>query len=116
MTDSPVKDSNAEIARKLNIGWRYFSARGYVDGFGHISARTADPGKVLITPHSLRPDSAPEDFAVVDLDGNQPDSDAKLPGELPIHLEIYKVRPDVGSIAHFHCPFATSFSMAEHDT
>ncbi len=110
-----MTDSNETIARKLNIAWRFFSARGYVDGFGHISARTDDPGKVLITPHSLRPDSQPEDFVLIDLDGNCQDNDAKLPGELPIHLEIYKSRPDVGSVAHFHCAHSTAFSMSEHD-
>ena len=108
-------DDNAELAEKLNKAWRFFYGRGFIDGFGHISARTQDPTQILITPHSLRPDSAPEDFVVVDLDGNQQDSDAKPPGELPIHLEIYKARPDVGSVAHFHCAYATSFSMSEHD-
>ena len=110
-----MTDSNAAIAEKLNTAWRFFSARGYVDGFGHISARTGDPDKILITPHSLRPDSEPDDFALVDLDGNVIGRDARMPGELPIHTEIYKSRPDVGSVAHFHCPNATSFSMSEHD-
>ncbi len=110
-----MTETNEEIAQKLNTAWRFFSARDYVDGFGHISARTQDPNRVLITPHSLSPDSKPEDFVLVDLDGNQIGSDAKLPGELPIHLEIYKSRADVGSVAHFHCAHATSFSMSEHN-
>lgn len=110
-----MTDSNEDIARNLNTAWRFFSARGYVDGFGHISARTGDPDKVLITPHSLRPDSRPEDFVLIDLDGNRYGHDARLPGELPIHLEIYKSRPDVGSVAHFHCAHSTAFSMSEHD-
>ena len=66
-----MTDSNEAIAEHLNIAWRFFSAKGYVDGFGHISARTEDPNKILITPHSLRPDSGPEDFVLIDLDGNR---------------------------------------------
>lgn len=110
-----MTESNEAIARKLNTAWRFFSARGYVDGFGHISARTGNPEQILITPHSLRSDSQPEDFALIDLDGNRLGNDARMPGELPIHLEIYKGRPDVGSVAHFHCAHSTAFSMSEHD-
>jgi ribulose-5-phosphate 4-epimerase/fuculose-1-phosphate aldolase len=110
-----MTESNEAIAEKLNIAWRFFSSHGYVDGFGHLSARTEDPNKVLITPHSLRPDSQPEDFVLIDLDGNRYGHDARLPGELPIHLEIYKNRPDVGSVSHFHCAHSTAFSMSEHD-
>ena len=110
-----MSETNEEIAENLNIAWRFFCSNGYVDGFGHISARTADPDRVLITPHSLRADSTPDEFVMIDLDGNQYGSDVKLPGELPIHLEIYKSRPDVGSVSHFHCMHATSFSMSEHD-
>jgi len=110
-----MTETNEEITAKLNTAWRFFSARDYVDGFGHISARTQDPNRILITPHSLAPNSKPEDFVLVDLDGNQIGSDAKLPAELPIHLEIYKSRNDVGSVAHFHCAYATSFSMSEQN-
>ena len=110
-----MTETNEQIAQKLSTAWRFFSANGYVDGFGHISARTSDPDKVLITPHSLRPDSQPEDFVLIDLNGRQIGSDVKLPGELPIHLEIYKSRPDVGSVSHFHCAHSTAFSMSEHD-
>jgi ribulose-5-phosphate 4-epimerase/fuculose-1-phosphate aldolase len=110
-----VTDSNAVLAEKLNTAWRFFYGRGFVDGFGHISARTREPDKILITPHELTRESSPDEFVIVDLDGNQPDSDVKLPGELPIHLEVFKARPDVGAVAHFHCLNATSFSMSEHE-
>jgi len=110
-----VTDSNAILAEKLNTAWRFFYGRGFVDGFGHISARTADPGKVLMTPHELGIDSSPEDFVLVDLDGNPQGPSVKLPAEMPIHLEVFKARPDVGAVAHFHCLHATSFSMSEHD-
>lgn len=109
-----MTDSNAVLAEKLNTAWRFFYGRGFVDGFGHISARTSDPNLVLMTPHELGPDSSPDEFVIVDLDGNQHGSDVKLPGELPIHLEAFRARPDVGAVAHFHCHHATSFSMSEH--
>ncbi len=110
-----MTDTNDVLRRKLSTAWRFFYGRGFVDGFGHISARTQDPNVVLMTPHDLGKVSHPEDFVLCDLEGKQFGTDVKLPGELPIHLEIFKSRPDVGAVAHFHTHNATSFSMSEHD-
>ncbi len=108
-------DSNPVLQEKLNKAWKFFFKRGFVDGFGHISARTQNPERILISPHELTADSKPSDFVEIDLDGNQFGTDAPMPGELPIHLEVYKARPDVNAVAHFHPHNATSFSMSEHD-
>lgn len=103
------------LAEKLNKAWRFLYGRGFIDGFGHISARMDDPERILVAPHSLGEDSQPEDFVIVDLDGTQIDSDVKLPAELPIHLAIYRHRPDVGSVAHLHPMYATSFTMNDRE-
>lgn len=108
-------DSNKLIAEKLNKAWRFLYGRGFIDGFGHISARTESTDQILVAPHSLRDDSHPEDFVLVDLEGNQLETDVKLPAELPIHLAIYKSRPDVGSVAHLHSLHATSFTMSNRE-
>ncbi|HUZ91419.1 MAG TPA: class II aldolase/adducin family protein [Methylocella sp.] len=105
--------SDVEIAAQLAKAWRFFYNRGFVDGFGHISARLNDAERMLISRHNLGKQASPVDFVVVDLEGRQIGTAAPLPGELPIHLEIYKLRPDVASIAHFHCLYATSFSMTK---
>lgn len=110
-----MTDTKAALAEKLITAWRFFYGRGFVDGFGHISARTEVPDRILLTPHAFGYDAAPDDLVIVDLDGRQHGSDVRLPSELPIHLEIYKSRQDVGSVAHFHCHHATSFSMSEHN-
>ena len=106
-------ESNGELAEKLNKAWRFFYGRGFIDGFGHISARTSQPDQILISPHSLAHESKPQDFVLVDLAGNIIAGEGKLPGELAIHLELYKYRADIGSVAHFHCLYATSFSMSD---
>jgi ribulose-5-phosphate 4-epimerase/fuculose-1-phosphate aldolase len=108
-------EENSKIAGKLAKAWLFFYDRGFIEGFGHISARTADPNRILISPHSLGRRVTPESFVIVDLDGRQIGTNAPLPGELPIHLEIYKVRPDVGSVAHFHCLYPTSFGMSDRE-
>jgi len=105
-------ETNDALAEKLNKAWRFFFRRGFLDGFGHISARTADPDVILVSPHSLGANSRPGDFVLAGLAGRVLEGAGALPGELPIHLEIYKRRPDVGSVAHFHLMHATSFSMS----
>jgi len=110
-----MTDTDDVLRDKLDKAWRFFYGRGFIDGFGHISARTQKPDRILVTPHDLGRRSRPEDFVVVDLEGKQIGSDVKLPGELPIHLDVYKARPDVGSVAHFHAIYPTSFSMSSVD-
>ena len=53
------------LREKLSIAWRFFYGRGFVDGFGHISARTEDPNVVLMTPHDLGEAVAPGRFSSV---------------------------------------------------
>jgi ribulose-5-phosphate 4-epimerase/fuculose-1-phosphate aldolase len=106
-------DSNEVLAEKLSTAWRFLYGRGFVDGFGHITARAAEPDHFLVTPHSLDSRSQPEDMATVDLEGNVIGPPVRLPAELPIHLEIYRRRPDVGSVAHLHLLYTTSFSMTD---
>ena len=73
------------------------------------------PDRILISPHSLGPRVTADDFVIVDLEGRQHGTTAPLPGELPIHLEVFKARPDVGSVAHFHCLYPTSFGVSEQE-
>ncbi len=107
--------NDQDIGGKLLKAWRYFFDKGFVDGFGHISARTNNSNEMLVSRHNLGRNVGLEDFVVVDLDGNQIGTTAPLPGELPIHLEIYRSRPDVRSIAHFHSTFSTSFSVSDRE-
>lgn len=108
-------DTDHETTVKLLMAWRYFFDKGYVDGFGHISARTRDGSHMLLSRHNLARNATLEDFVLVDFDGQQIGTSAPLPGELPIHSEIYRSRPDVGSVAHFHSTFATSFSVSNRE-
>lgn len=101
------------ISEKLVKAWKFFYKRGFVDGFGHISARVHSNGHILLSRHALTSTVSMDDFVLLDLNGRCLSGPAALPGELPIHIEIYKRRPDVGSIAHFHCLFSTSFTISD---
>jgi ribulose-5-phosphate 4-epimerase/fuculose-1-phosphate aldolase len=108
-------EQDLKSAEKLATAWRFLYDKGFIEGFGHISARTADAASMLISPHSLGRVATAADFVRVDMNGRQQGTAAALPGEFPIHSEIYKSRPDVGSIAHFHCLYPTSFGMSERE-
>ena len=43
--------------------WNFLYKRGFIEGFGHISARLPDnPELFILTRHSLGPRAVPEDF------------------------------------------------------
>lgn len=95
--------------------WRFLCRRGYIEGFGHLSVRLpGEPGRFLLTRHSLGPVATAEDFLLMDMDGRKLGGGGDAPGEYPIHLEILRARPDVGSVIHYHGLYSTAFTTSEH--
>jgi ribulose-5-phosphate 4-epimerase/fuculose-1-phosphate aldolase len=103
----------AAIRDQLLKAWRFLYRRGFIEGFGHLSARLPERTEVLLTRHSLGPRATAADLLRMDLEGRTLAGTGKPPGEFPIHLEIYKARPDVGSIIHYHGLYATAFTTSE---
>jgi ribulose-5-phosphate 4-epimerase/fuculose-1-phosphate aldolase len=102
------------IRDKALKAWRFLYKRGFIEGFGHISVRLPARDQVLIARHALGPRAGHDDLLRMDLDGHTLAGSGDPPGEFPIHLEIYKVRHDVGSIIHYHGLYATAFTTSEH--
>ena len=80
---------------------------------GHVSARVGERELVIQPVDDVRAELAPERLLVVDLDGSVTKGEGTPPSEVFIHTEIYRARPDVGSVAHFHHDRTTLFSMVE---
>ncbi|HMV95312.1 MAG TPA: class II aldolase/adducin family protein [Anaerolineales bacterium] len=81
---------------------------------GNISARMLD-GNILITPSGISKGRLnPEDMLVVDLEGKVLSSrpDRKPSSETPMHLEVYKQRPDVRGVLHAHPIYATTLTVS----
>jgi ribulose-5-phosphate 4-epimerase/fuculose-1-phosphate aldolase len=93
--------------------WRFLYRRGFIEGFGHLSVRVPGEDRLLLTRHSLGPIATADDFLLVDFDGRKLEGAGDLPGEAPIHLEIYKARADVGSIVHYHGLYSAAFTTSE---
>jgi ribulose-5-phosphate 4-epimerase/fuculose-1-phosphate aldolase len=87
--------------------------QGVVDGFGHVSARSAkDPGHFLLA-RSMAPGLVKaEDILEFDLSGDAIDArDRALYLERFIHSEIYKAHPEVKAIVHSHSPAVIPFGV-----
>jgi L-fuculose-phosphate aldolase len=54
----------------------------------------------------------PDMMVVVDYDGRKLAGERDPSSELPMHLEIYRNRPDVNAVVHAHPPLATGFAVA----
>jgi ribulose-5-phosphate 4-epimerase/fuculose-1-phosphate aldolase len=93
--------------------WRFLYKRGFIEGFGHLSVRLPEGDRILLTRHSLGPAATADDLLEMDLQGGKRSGRGDPPGEFPIHLEIYKARPDVGSIIHYHGLYSTAFTTSE---
>lgn len=93
--------------------WRFLYRRGFIEGFGHLSVRLPNSDHFMLTRHSLAMNAQPEDFLIFDLDGRKLEGAGDAPGEYPIHLEILRARPDVGSVIHYHGMYSTAFTTSE---
>lgn len=88
-----------------------------VSNDGNISVRMSD-GNILITPSGVTKGRiSEEDLLVIDLDGNliKPAANPALKptSEQPMHLEIYKQRPDVRAVIHTHLIFANALAISQ---
>ena len=80
---------------------------------GNLSVRVKGSNTILITPSQQEKDKiTPEMILEVDMDGNLLDkTDLEPSSELGMHLEVYKLRPDLQSVLHNHSTFATAFAL-----
>jgi L-ribulose-5-phosphate 4-epimerase len=102
-----------ELRRDLAAATRMLVDAGILGYSGHLSIRVGDGGRLLIQPvNDVRAELRPDRLLVVTLDGEVADGDGRPPSELAIHTEVYRARPDVGAVAHFHHDPTTVFTVA----
>jgi L-fuculose-phosphate aldolase len=89
-------------------------AKGLVAGtWGNVSARLPDSDRIAVTPsgHDYRT-LTPDDVVLVDIHGGVVDGRLKPSSETPLHIAVYKSRPDVKAIVHTHSTFASACAVA----
>src|SRR5918911_1229891 len=90
---------------------RQMISSGLVTGTsGNVSARTPE-GDVLITPSGVGYETLkPEDAVLVDLEKNVLEGSLEPSSETPMHMGIYRARPEVGAVVHTHSRYATTLA------
>ena len=88
--------------------------RGLVAGVGgNVSARLPGKREIWITPSGLyRPGLKTRELVKIDLEGNVLEGIFKPSIEWPLHVGIYKRRPDVNAVIHAHNPVTTGLALA----
>ncbi len=101
LPDFTLREELVLLARTL---WR----EGYNDHLaGHITINLGD-GTLLCNPWLLTWDELrPEHVLRIDLDGNVVEGDWPVPLGIPLHLELHKLRADVGVAMHSHPLYGT---------
>ena len=90
--------------------------RGFIAGTeGNVSVRaTAD--RLWITPSGAHKGFLrPEDLLLLETSGQVCLGSGQPSSETPMHLMIYRCRPDVQAIVHAHPPIATALTVAGYD-
>ena len=98
MAGSRLREDVLEVARRMY-------ARDFISGVaGNISVRLG-PDRLLITPSGFnKAELTVGDLLEIDFEGNclEGDGTCRPTSELPMHLEAYRRRPDVGAVIHAH--------------
>ncbi len=83
---------------------------------GNVSLRvTSESGRPLlaITPSSRDYFSlSPDDIQVLDFDAQKVEGNLAPSVETPLHIGIYRARPDVNAVVHTHSAFASAAAVA----
>jgi ribulose-5-phosphate 4-epimerase/fuculose-1-phosphate aldolase len=90
---------------------RILAHKRIVDGFGHVSCRSA-ADRFLLSRNLAPALVTAADILEFDLDSEPvADHTSSLYLERYIHGEIYRIRPDVGAIVHSHSPSLIPFGI-----
>lgn len=100
-----------EIRRNVVLGNHILAGEGVLDVFGHVSARHPDdPNRFFLSRSTSPAQVADGTLLEFDLDGKVVAGEGHPYLERFIHSEIYKARPDVGSVVHHHAPSIMPFA------
>ncbi len=90
---------------------------GYVTSHGGNLSYKMPSGHILITPTKVvKRKITFNDIVIIDGEGNvlYSHNGYSPTGETPMHIGIYKLRPDLNGLVHAHPPYLTGFSMTDN--
>jgi L-ribulose-5-phosphate 4-epimerase len=104
--------SFSELKEKLITACRILDREGIMDELGHFSVRCPEKDGILVNGGVSPGQAREKDLIVLDLEGNRLEGDLEPALEIPLHLAVYRKRPDVKAIAHTHSPMVVTLSIA----
>lgn len=94
---------------------RILASKGLIcSSDSNISVRLNNES-LLITPSGIyKSTMTGDDLVIIDMDGNilQGKEGSKPTSETPMHLEVYRERPDVNAVIHAHPPYSTALTIS----
>jgi L-fuculose-phosphate aldolase len=107
--------SEADLRRQVAIACRVIALEGYVDlTLGHVSAREPGSDTVWIKRKGVALDEVdPEDVIALDLSDADALDDPMYHVESVMHTEVYRARPDAGSVIHGHPIYGTALASTD---
>ena len=106
--------NEALVTELLDINLEFYN-KGYITPTGgNLSARSADdPEKIVITPYAVyKRRLCPEHMLWLDMQGNNVGECKLKPStETPIHLAVYRSRPDIQAVIHTHTIYTNIFGL-----
>jgi len=112
-----MTDSERELREQL-VGYaRRMLSTGLVRGTsGNLSARPPGADWCLVTPSGVEYETMRgADLVKVGLDGEAAAGGLKPSVDTPVHVAVYRLRPDVASVIHTHSVYAAAFSTLHRD-
>lgn len=93
------------------IGRRLWDRQFVEASAGNMTYRLGD-GRILASPTMISKGfMQPDDFVVLDAEGNQLHGHRRKTSEILVHLQILRHRPDIRCVIHSHAPHATAFAV-----
>jgi len=106
LTEQEIEELKRQVVKACKI----LDNEKITDELGHFSTRIPDTNYILINGKVSPGRATQEDIITVDMDGNKVDGSLEAASETPLHLSIYKKRPDVLAVAHTHSPMVVVLS------
>ena len=106
-----MSDTVEFLKEKMVLACKVLQKQGVLDGYGHLSARLRGD-RILSTPHMPPGKVALRDLIVIDMQEKKLEGAGEPNGETPMHTSIYKARPDVQCILHYHPDEVVAVSVA----
>ena len=100
-----IDDSYSAVKTDFITALRIIYREGLSDAFAHLSLRSREGNEMMFMPRKSPALVESEELFFVDFDKPVPQSS--------LHQAIYKARPDVKAVFHFHSPAVIFMSLCE---